>query len=84
MQKSRKLIQNEVNTWTKVENKHDGQKYTTPLKKKKRKHRDILQSTTMNKKGRNFSVYLAAIVQDEYFPVLKRRHCSSISVQVRI
>lgn len=37
MQKSRKLIQNEVNAWTKVENRFDGQKYTTPLKKKKGK-----------------------------------------------
>lgn len=36
MQKSRKLIQNEVNAWTKVENRLDGQKYTSPLKKKKK------------------------------------------------
>lgn len=39
MQKSRKLIQNKVNAWTKVENRLDGQKYTTPLKKKKETQR---------------------------------------------
>lgn len=37
MQKSRRLIQKEENAWTKVENRHDCQKYTTPLKKIKKK-----------------------------------------------